>query len=68
MINGTFSIEHAIAYNVEGDISGSFFSKDESKLSILSFTPTLTLLYLSVFAVQRTITLSTFSVSLNSLE
>lgn len=58
---------HAIAYRVDGEISASFLSNDANKLSIVSLSPTMTLLYLSVLAVHKTTTLSTLLASLNSL-
>ena len=66
-MKGTFSNTQAKAYKVEGEISASFLSKAAKRLSMVSFSPTTTLLYLSVLAVHRTTTLSTLVASLNAL-
>jgi hypothetical protein len=57
----------ARAYKVDGDISDSSFSTAAKRFSMVSFSPTTILLYLSVLAVHNTTTLSTLFFSLNSL-
>uniref|UniRef100_A0A2P2L7X8 Uncharacterized protein n=1 Tax=Rhizophora mucronata TaxID=61149 RepID=A0A2P2L7X8_RHIMU len=66
-MKGTFSKTQAKAYKVDGDISASSLSKEAKRFSIVSLSPTTTLLYRSVLAVHRTTTLSTLFFSLNSL-